>query len=121
MGFGSILVVDDSPTELRLITAPLRAQGYKVATARDGEEALRMVQSDRPDLIVLDIVMPNQNGFQVCRKLKRHPATKDIKIVFLSSKDQKTDRLWGLRQGADEYLIKPIDNGTLLTTIERLL
>lgn len=117
----SILVVDDSPTERRLIANPLRQKGYQVSTANDGEEALSRAQGDQPDLIVLDVVMPKKNGFQVCRKLKMSPKTKNIKIVMLTSKDQETDRFWGLRQGADAYLTKPFEDKMLLDTVADLL
>ncbi len=117
----SILVVDDSPTERRLIANPLRQKGYQVSTANDGEEALERAKGEMPDLIVLDVVMPKKNGFQVCRKLKMSPGTKNIKIVMLTSKDQETDRFWGLRQGADAYLTKPFAEKMLLETVADLL
>lgn len=117
----TILVVDDSPTERRLIANPLRQRGYQVSTASDGEEALSRAAGEQPDLIVLDVVMPKKNGFQVCRKLKMSPGTKNIKIVMLTSKDQETDRFWGLRQGADAYLTKPFADQLLLDTVADLL
>ena len=117
----SILVVDDSPTERRLIANPLRKSGYLVSTAEDGEEAIVRANGEQPDLIVLDVVMPKKNGFQVCRKLKMSPNTKDIKIVMLTSKNQDTDRFWGLRQGADAYLTKPFAETLLLETVAELL
>lgn len=117
----SILVVDDSPTERRLIANPLRQKGYQVTTAGDGEEALMRAAGEQPDLIVLDVVMPKKNGFQVCRKLKTTPGTKAIKIVMLTSKNQETDRFWGLRQGADAYLTKPFEDKLLLETVADLL
>ena len=120
MAYESILVVDDSPTQMALIVAPLRAQGYRVSTARDGEEALEKAQSEKPDLIVLDIIMPKPNGFQVCRKLKRQSDTKDIKILFLSSKDQSSDKVWGMRQGADAYLTKPFVDEELIDVVSSL-
>ena len=121
MAYESILVVDDSPTELQLITTPLRSQGYRISVARNGEEALRKAAAEQPDLIVLDIIMPKPNGFQVCRKLKRQEDTSDIKILFLSSKDQASDKAWGLRQGADGYLTKPFDEKELLVSVAQLL
>lgn len=117
----SILVVDDSPTERRLISTPLRDRGYQVSTASDGEEALVRAEGEQPDLIVLDVVMPKKNGFQVCRKLKMGDGTKDIKIVMLTSKDQETDRFWGMRQGADAYLTKPFNDSELLETVAGLM
>ena len=113
----TILVVDDSPTDLRLVTAPLQQKGYRVITAVDGEEALARVAQDRPDLIVLDVVLPKKNGFQVCRQLKSTPATQDIKVLLLTSKSQESDRSWGLKQGADGYLTKPFDDEALLANV----
>ena len=117
----SILVVDDSATERKMISAPLRQRGYDVTMATDGEEAIKKATASKPDLIVLDVVMPKKNGFQVCRKLKMAPATKNIKIVMLTSKDQETDRFWGMRQGADAYLTKPFESKALLDAISSLI
>lgn len=117
----SILVVDDSPTERRAISTSLRQRGYQVSTANDGEEAIMKAKGEQPDLIVLDVVMPKKNGFQVCRKLKMTPATKDIKVVLLTSKDQETDKFWGMRQGADAYLTKPFNGELLLDTVAGLI
>ena len=117
----NILVVDDSPTELSMITAAVKKGRYRVSTAVDGEEAMEKVAAEQPDLVVLDIILPKKNGFQVCRQLKTAPGTKDIPIILLSSKSQDSDRFWGLKQGADEYLCKPFDDDELLETIARLL
>jgi twitching motility two-component system response regulator PilH len=118
---GKILVVDDSPTDLRLVTTPLQKSGYEVVTASDGEEALEKAGREHPGLIVLDIVMPKKNGFQVCRQLKTTPATRDIKILLLSSKSQASDRFWGLKQGADGYLTKPFSDEDLIASVGQLL
>jgi twitching motility two-component system response regulator PilH len=115
-----ILVVDDSPTDLKLMTAPLLSKGYRVITAADGEEALDVAAREHPALIVLDIILPKKNGFQVCRQLKTTPETQDIKIVMLSSKSQDTDRYWGLKQGADEYMSKPFENDQLTALVAQL-
>jgi twitching motility two-component system response regulator PilH len=117
----TILVVDDSPTDLRLVSGPLNAEGYKVITAVDGEEALAKASSELPRLIVLDVVLPKKNGFQVCRQLKTSPATKDIKILLLTSKSQDSDRFWGLKQGADAYMTKPFGDEELLSNVAGLL
>lgn len=116
-----ILVVDDSPTELRLVTAALQAKGYRIITAVDGEEALEKTVAEQPRLIVLDIVLPKKNGFQVCRQLKTSPDTKDVKVILLSSKSQDADRFWGLKQGADAYLTKPFQDEELLQNVHKLL
>ena len=121
MDKGRILVVDDSPTHRQLITKPLKDYGYQIVVAKDGEEALEKVNYERPDLIVLDVIMPKKNGFQVCRQLKAAATTKDIKIIILTSKDQVSDRFWGLRQGADEYLTKPFDDQELLANVVKFL
>jgi twitching motility two-component system response regulator PilH len=117
----TILVVDDSPTALRLAAAPLRAKGFRVLTAVDGEQALESAVRDRPDLIVLDIILPKKNGFQVCRQLKSTPETQDIKILLLSSKSQSSDRFWGIQQGADSYITKPFDDDELVEGVMALL
>ena len=116
-----ILVVDDSPTELRLMSAPLVSRGYQVITAADGEEALELACREHPRLIVLDVILPKKNGFQVCRQLKTSDETKDIKILMLSSKDQDSDRFWGLKQGADGYLTKPFVDEDLIRRVDQLV
>ncbi len=116
-----ILVVDDSPTELQLMVEPLIARGYQVITATNGIEAVETAVRQHPRLILLDVLMPGKNGFQVCRQLKADPATSDIKIMIVSSKNQASDRFWGLKQGADEYLGKPFDDETLLSHVSTLL
>jgi len=116
-----ILVVDDSPTELRLLTAPLKTKGYTVITAVDGEEAIQKACTLLPRLMLLDVIMPKKNGFQVCRQLKTSPETKDIKIIIISSKSQESDKFWGMKQGADEYMVKPFDEKTLLSTVAKFM
>lgn len=117
----SILVVEDSPTHRHLISTPLTRQGYRISTATNGEEAVDKATREMPDLIVLDIVLPLKNGFQVCRQLKTTPETKDIKILILSSKNHNSDRFWGLRQGADEYMTKPFDEDELVEMVAKLI
>lgn len=116
-----ILVADDSPTEQRLVVSALTAQGYRVLTASDGEEALAKAEKEKPDLVILDVVMPKKNGYQVCRQLKSTPATQTIKVLLLTSKNQESDRFWGLKQGADGYLTKPFAGDELFASISRLL
>ena len=116
-----ILVVDDSPTELQLLTAPLKAKGYTVITAVDGDEAIEKACSQHPRVMLLDVVMPKKNGFQVCRQLKNSPETQDIKIIIISSKSQESDRFWGMKQGADAYMIKPFDEKTLLANVAKFM
>jgi twitching motility two-component system response regulator PilH len=104
-----ILVVDDSPTQLKLTTVALQGQGYEILTAMDGEEAMEKVHADKPDLVVLDVVMPRMDGFQVCRKMKASAEMQHIPVIMLTSKNQKADEFWGKKQGADMYLTKPFD------------
>lgn len=121
MGKAKILVADDSPTHLRLTSEPLMEQGYDVLTATDGEEALRKTESERPVLVVLDVVMPKLNGFKVCRKIKSSPELKDIKVILCTSKNQESDKFWGEKQGADAYVVKPFDEKDLLAEVARLV
>lgn len=116
-----ILIVEDSPTYLRKIADSLRGSGYKIITAIDGEEALEKAVLENPNLIVLDVILPKKNGFQVCRQLKTSPATQDIKILMMTSKSQDCDRFWGLKQGADDYMTKPYEDEELLNNIANLL
>jgi DNA-binding response OmpR family regulator len=117
----TILVVDDSPSELKMMQLALEGKGYQIVTAADGEQALERAAEHRPDLIVLDVVLPKKNGFQVCRQIKSEPATKDIKVIMVTSKTQDSDRFWGMKQGADEYITKPIQPQDLLASVERNL
>ena len=121
MASTKIMVVEDSPTYLRKIADFLQSLGYEVITAVDGEEALEKALQENPALIVLDVILPKKNGFQVCRQLKTSPASQDIKILMMTSKSQDSDRFWGLKQGADEYMTKPIDDNELVTNIAKLL
>lgn len=116
-----ILVVDDSPTEQMLVVSTLQANGYRVITATDGEDAIEKAAREQPKLIVLDVVMPKKNGFQVCRLLKTAASTAGIKVLLLSSKSQDSDKFWGMKQGADAYLTKPFDSTDLLANISRLI
>lgn len=118
---GKILVVDDSPTDLALMVAPLRREGYDVITATDGEEALRLVSAEQPGCVVLDVVMPRKNGFQVCRTIKSGADSKHIPVILLTSKSERTDEMWGKRQGADVYLTKPFDSTALLSHVRQLM
>lgn len=117
----TILLVDDSPTELRCMALALQNKGYTILTATDGEQALEQARQKNPNLVLLDIVLPKKNGYQVCRQLKTAPETKGIKVILVSSKNQNSDRFWGLRQGADEYLTKPFQATELLASVERNL
>ena len=121
MGSSKILIVEDSPTFMQMIHDLLDVKGYDLIDAVDGEEALEKAVTENPELIILDVILPKKNGFQVCRQLKTTPETKEIKILMLTSKTQDSDRYWGLKQGADDYMTKPFDEGELLTKVDALL
>lgn len=112
-----ILVVDDSPTEMYRFKEILIKQGYEVLEANNGADGVTLALAELPDLILMDLVMPGVNGFQATRHLSRDASTQHIPIVIVSSKGQETDREWGIRQGASEYLTKPIDEAALLDSI----
>jgi twitching motility two-component system response regulator PilH len=120
MAIQKILVVDDSPTERYFLSDILIKNGFSVSTAENGEEALQKIKADKPQLILMDIVMPGQNGFQVTRAISKDPDTQDVPVIICTSKGQETDRIWGLRQGARDYLVKPVDPQELLTKIAAL-
>jgi len=120
MAIQKILVVDDSPTERYFLTDILIKNGFSVSTAESGEEALIKVKADKPQLILMDVVMPGQNGFQITRAISRDPDTQDVPIIICTSKNQETDRIWGLRQGARDYIVKPVDPQELLSKIAAL-
>jgi twitching motility two-component system response regulator PilH len=117
----TILVVDDSPTEQKLVTAALQAKGYRIITAADGDEAIEKASKEQPKLIVLDVVMPKKNGYQVCRQLKTTAATQNIKVLLLTSKNQDADKFWGMKQGADAYLTKPFVETELCANVAKLI
>ncbi len=114
----TILIVEDSPSELELMSYYLKDSGYNIIKASGAKEALQKASSEQPDLIVTDVVMPGMSGFELCRSLKRNPATQKVPIVICSSKDQEIDRLWALRQGADAYVTKPFTREQLLRAIK---
>ncbi len=120
MAIHKILIVDDSPTERYYLTDILVKNGFKVTTADNGEEALALIKADKPELILMDVVMPGANGFQVTRAIARDPDLANVPIIICSSKNQETDRIWGLRQGARDYLVKPVDPQQLLAKIATL-
>lgn len=117
----TILVVDDSPSEMQFILKVLEGRGYRFFTAKDGEEALTQASKYEPDLIVLDIVLPKKNGFQVCRQIKNSDPPVKTKIIMVSSKNQESDKFWGKKQGADAYLTKPLSPAELLAAVESYL
>ena len=115
-----VLVVDDSPTDLHLLNGYLENNGITTLTAASGEEAIQKATNEKPDLILMDVVMPGMNGFQATRELSRNPETKGIPVIMVSSKNQETDKIWAMRQGAKEYVTKPVDEKTLISKIMQL-
>ena len=120
MPIKKVLIVDDSKTELMFLTELLQKQGFLVRTAENGEEALKRLAEEKPDLILMDVVMPGQNGFQVTRAISRDPLYSDVPVIMCTSKNQETDRVWGMRQGARDYVTKPVDSEELLSKIRAL-
>jgi twitching motility two-component system response regulator PilH len=120
MAISRILVVDDSPTERFFISEMLVKNGYQVSMAESGEEAVAQAKLMLPDLIVMDVVMPGMNGYQATRMISREVATKHIPIIMCTTKGQETDKVWGMRQGARAYLVKPVKPDELLGQIKAL-
>ncbi|MHB1950055.1 MAG: response regulator [Acidiferrobacteraceae bacterium] len=113
----NILVVDDSPTEVHLLREMLSKNGFVVATANSGEEAIEKLKGEKPDLVLMDVVMPGMSGFEATRAITRNPATSGIPVIICTTKGQETDKAWGLRQGAKDYIVKPIVEKVLLDKI----
>ena len=120
MSVKKILVIDDSPTERHFLTEILSRKNYQVITAVNGEEGIEKARKELPDLILMDVVMPGLNGYQATRTLTRDEKTKHIPIIVCTSKGQETDKIWGLRQGAQDYMVKPINHEELLAKIAAL-
>jgi twitching motility two-component system response regulator PilH len=120
MPIRKIMVVDDSPTERAFMDGVLKRKGFEVVLVETGEAALERAKSEKPDLILMDVVMPGLNGFQVTRALTREEATRHIPVIICTTKDQETDKIWGLRQGAKDYVTKPVNEAELLEKIRAL-
>jgi len=115
-----ILVVDDSPVERHILTELLTGKGYAVSVATDGAAGVEAAKNEKPDLIIMDVVMPGINGFQATRTLSRDEATRGIPVILCTTKSEETDKIWGMRQGAQDYVTKPIDGAALLAKIAAL-
>ena len=113
-----ILVVDDSPTEIHVLTKMLESNGYDVSSAENGAQGIAKAKEIKPDLILMDVVMPDLNGFQATRQLTKDPETASIPVFIISTKSQETDKVWGKRQGAKEYLTKPVVEADLIEKIK---
>ena len=120
MAIKRILIVDDSPTERHYLSEILASGGFDVVTSDSGEDALQKARALLPDLILMDVVMPGMNGFQATRAITRDAATKNIPVLICTTKSQETDRIWGLRQGARDYMVKPVQGDVLLKKIETM-
>lgn len=120
MAITKVLIVDDSKTEIMVLTDLLQKNGYTVRTAENADEAFKRLAEEKPDLILMDVVMPGQNGFQLTRAVNRTPEYADIPIIICTSKNLETDRVWGMRQGAKDYITKPVDGAELFAKIKAL-
>lgn len=116
-----VLVVDDTPSELEILSRILQQANFEVMQAKDGEEAIGLIEEEPPDLVVLDVIMPRMNGFEVIRELRANHKTEKLPVVFCSQKNTEIDLTWGMDLGADAYLTKPIDSQQFLNTVKRLL
>jgi twitching motility two-component system response regulator PilH len=120
MAVNKILIVDDSPTERTFLESVLTKSGFTVVQASSGEEGVEKAKAELPDLVLMDVVMPGLNGFQATRAITREETTKHIPVFICTTKDQETDKIWGMRQGAKDYLVKPINGSDLIAKIKAL-
>ncbi len=116
-----ILIVDDSPSQLLALKRIVEKMGHDVLTAEDGAAGVEVCKREIPDLVLMDVVMPNLNGFQATRTISRDPDTSHIPVILVTTKDQETDRVWGMRQGAKGYVTKPVNENALIRTINEML
>ena len=117
----TVLIVDDSPTECHVLRIHLEKHGFDVEEAHSGEEGLEIAKAKNPDVILMDVVMPGVNGFQATRRLSKDPDTAEIPVIIVTTKDQETDKIWGMRQGAVEYIVKPVTEQMLVDKINEAL
>lgn len=116
-----ILIIDDSPTEMHLLKSMLEKHGHEILEATSGEEGIETAKAQQPELVLMDVVMPEMNGFQATRKLSKMPETSAIPVIIVSTKSQETDKVWGLRQGAKEYLTKPVTESELIEKVNAII
>jgi twitching motility two-component system response regulator PilH len=117
----TVLVVDDIPSEMELISVYLAESGYEVITASNGKEALKKTVEQKPDVVVTDVVMFGMSGFELCRSLKKNPATQDLPIVLCTARNQEIDRLWGMKQGANLYVTKPFTREEIVKAVKSVV
>lgn len=117
----NILIVDDSPTEVHVFRTMLEKNGHSVVVAQTGEEGIEKAKQVKPDLILMDVVMPGINGFQATRQLALNESTKAIPVIIVTTKDQETDKVWGIRQGAKDYIVKPVKEKDLMDRVKEAL
>lgn len=117
----TVLIIEDSLTDIEIVSRCLRRGGLNVMTANDGNDAMTKISSQKPDVIILDIVLPDKSGFELCRALKAEAETSKIPVVICSTKASEMDKFWGIKQGADAYLTKPVDQEQLLHTVMQLI
>lgn len=117
----TILIIDDSPSQIAHFSKLLEKNGHEIMVAEDGASGVAMAKSAQPDLILMDVVMPELNGFQATRKLTQDPETKDIPVIIVTTKDQETDKVWGQRQGAKGFMVKPVAEADLMAEIGKFL
>ena len=120
MAIKNVLIVDDSATDMHLLSEMLKKNGYLVSTATSGEEAIAKCKKEKPDAVLMDIVMPGMSGFEATRSIARDPDTASIPVIVCSTKGQETDKAWGLRQGARDYMVKPINEKALIEKLKAL-
>jgi len=117
MAIKTVLVVDDSPTDTHVLSEMLKKNGFSVITASSGEEGIETARAQRPDLVIMDVVMPGMSGFEATRAIAKDKETGGIPVIICTTKDQETDKAWGLRQGASDYVVKPVQEKELITKI----
>ncbi len=116
-----VLIIDDSPTEVHVFKSMLVNNDIEVSVAKNGEEGIEKAIETKPDCILMDVVMPGKNGFQATRDLSRNPETSAIPVIIITTKDQETDKIWGMRQGARDYIVKPADEQDLIERINKVM
>ena len=121
MRMAKVMIVDDSPTEVHVLQTMLTKNGHEVVVATSGEEGVEMAKAEMPDLILMDVVMPGMNGFQATRQISKNAETSSIPVIMVTTKDQETDKVWAMRQGAKDYIVKPVQEKALVEHVNMVL